>query len=794
MDNRSLAFFLIVFIAVFSTNYYFSNQDLESKRQWLKELERKKYEEKAELIEYVESKKTEPDLLPIYDTFESNAASNPFSKALLFENCLLTWVDSQAPDTLYISKDSQLQPYHKKTSNSDGTIAIYSQNPDQACSFDIKKLPKTGNFDIQLISQSNKTGLLTIDFAEYEDGLFSIPIEAPENDAIGLVEQEGQFYPAIFYRASNRKFSDFSEFSSNEVEVRVNPLTFTNGNSSAGHETFYILENDYQQLVFSSNGGSIVEINLPITDEASEGPIAPIEVDQKLADEHSIHSYFPGRPALLYDGTMQQIEQLAYYPLLRRNLSFAGTEKWKAFDVSSDFSSNKDLSYELISHTSTEIIFEARQPHRTIRKTYSLSDNDPSTPYIFNLDIEVSGNSKGLWLSTGITEVELISGSPSPQLKLMLSKNGGEVQSLSLPKADDTLNSTSVQPEWYANTNGFFGIITTPLNQKQPGYKAQYIPGSSQPSRLIEVPTIAHRYSINDLPSYQLQIPLKSTSRKQSFRIFAGPFKSDVLSTLDQTFTDPANGTSPKYIEAQSYHGWFSFISKPISVILMHVLKVCYWITNSWAISIILLTLILRLALYPLNSWSFKSMKGMQAIAPQVQLIQEKHKKHPQKAQMEIVELYRKNGVNPMSGCLPLLLQMPFLIGMFDLLKSSFELRGASFIPGWIDNLTAPDVLFSWSTPLPLIGTEFHALPVILAGAMLLQQRMSQTAPTDMSKATDQQRQQQAIGTMMSVVFLFMFYNLPSGLNLYWLFSMLFGILQQKFTRVQLETKQSEKK
>jgi len=139
--------------------------------------------------------------------------------------------------------------------------------------------------------------------------------------------------------------------------------------------------------------------------------------------------------------------------------------------------------------------------------------------------------------------------------------------------------------------------------------------------------------------------------------------------------------------------------------------------------------------------------------------------------------------VNPISGCLPLLIQMPFLIGMFDLLKSTFELRGASFIPGWIDNLAAPDVLFSWSTPIFFIGTEFHLLPFLLGGVMFLQQKVSSSLPTDGRPLTDQQKQQKMMGTMMTGVFTIMFYNFPSGLNIYWLSSMLLGIMQQWWTQ-----------
>src|SRR5436853_4982175 len=134
-----------------------------------------------------------------------------------------------------------------------------------------------------------------------------------------------------------------------------------------------------------------------------------------------------------------------------------------------------------------------------------------------------------------------------------------------------------------------------------------------------------------------------------------------------------------------------------------------------------------------------KSMARMQQISPEVTAIQERYKKDSKKAQLEIMNLYRERGVNPISGCFPLLIQMPFLIGMFDLLKSTVELRGASFIPGWIDNLTAPDVLFSWSTPIFFIGNEFHLLPILLGVVMFLQQRLMSPLPKDPSQLTAQQ-------------------------------------------------------
>ncbi|WP_320411695.1 membrane protein insertase YidC [Candidatus Similichlamydia epinepheli] len=184
--------------------------------------------------------------------------------------------------------------------------------------------------------------------------------------------------------------------------------------------------------------------------------------------------------------------------------------------------------------------------------------------------------------------------------------------------------------------------------------------------------------------------------------------------------------------------------------------------------------LFLRIILYPFNAWSFRSMERVRALAPQVQAIQERYKDIPHKVQTEIFALYKQHNINPVLGLLPLLAQMPFLLGMFEVLKSSFELRGAQVFPGWIDNLAAPDVLFSWSNPIiPIIGNQFHLLPVLLALSMFLQQRW----------AMEGTHQRKGPAVIMTVIFLLMFYKFPAGLNIYWMSSIVLGIAQQSLTR-----------
>lgn len=272
------------------------------------------------------------------------------------------------------------------------------------------------------------------------------------------------------------------------------------------------------------------------------------------------------------------------------------------------------------------------------------------------------------------------------------------------------------------------------------------------------------------------------------FRIFAGPFDDSLLKELDNLYEDPTQNYNPDYASAQSIQGWFSFISRPFAKFLFLLMQFFYAITHSWAASIILLTIALRAMMYPLNAWSIRSSIKMQEIAPKVKAVQDKHKKDPKKAQMEVMNLYRESGINPMTGCFPVLLQMPFLIGMFYLLKSSFQLRGAVFIPGWIDDLAAPDVLFTWSQPIWFIGNEFHLLPILMGLSMYLQQRLTSKLPKDPAQLSDTQKQQKMMGNMMSVLFTVMFYNFPSGLNLYFMFSTLLGILQQWWMMKKMES------
>lgn len=198
--------------------------------------------------------------------------------------------------------------------------------------------------------------------------------------------------------------------------------------------------------------------------------------------------------------------------------------------------------------------------------------------------------------------------------------------------------------------------------------------------------------------------------------------------------------------------GFFAVLAVPTLRALQFIYK--YIPNYGWAI--ILVTILIRLITFPLQYKSFKSMKKMQLIQPELTKIKEKYKDEPQKMQKETMDLFKKAGANPLSGCLPLLLQMPFFFAIYKVLYSSVELVGAPFY-GWIHDLSVHD--------------PFYVLPVLMAVSMFLQQKLSPTTTMDPT--------QQKVMLFMPLIFGFIMKDLPSGLVLYILVSTVVGILQQ---------------
>lgn len=247
-------------------------------------------------------------------------------------------------------------------------------------------------------------------------------------------------------------------------------------------------------------------------------------------------------------------------------------------------------------------------------------------------------------------------------------------------------------------------------------------------------------------------------SRQEEFFIYAGPQRYEYLESFDVGFEN---------ILSRGFFGLFK-------VWVLKSLKFSHRFTHNFGWDILLLTLIIKLLFAPLTHMSYKSMERMKAIQPKQKALQEKFKDNPQKMNQEMMALYKKHKVNPLGGCLPMLLQIPVFIAFYQVLGETIELRGAPFI-GWIQDLSKPDALFVFPSTLPVIGNSFNLLPLLMMASMVIQQKLTPQSGVN--------PEQQKIFALMPIIFGFIFYKMPSGLVLYWFLSNILSILQQLYVR-----------
>lgn len=239
-------------------------------------------------------------------------------------------------------------------------------------------------------------------------------------------------------------------------------------------------------------------------------------------------------------------------------------------------------------------------------------------------------------------------------------------------------------------------------------------------------------------------------SGTNDFRLFVGPKNIDILKSVDAKLADLVD------------FGWFFFIAEPLFLALN-------WLTDNYlhnfGWSIIVLTVIINFVTLPLKLTSMKSMKKMQALQPQIQVINDKYKgislrdPRAQQKNQEIMELYQKNNVNPAAGCVPMLLQIPFFFAFYQMLSVAIELRGASWL--WVADLSRPETF------------AIRILPIAMVVSQIFMQRLTPTPSSDPT--------QKMMMTTMPLVFGVIFWWASSGLVLYWLTSNLIGIVQQLF-------------
>jgi len=300
------------------------------------------------------------------------------------------------------------------------------------------------------------------------------------------------------------------------------------------------------------------------------------------------------------------------------------------------------------------------------------------------------------------------------------------------------------------------------------GLKERYFSLIIKPNQESEG-VILKQYAKHDMTSgiRSTRVPIYPGSEiSDSYLLYAGPNDAQRLNALGM-------GQIINY-------GPFDIISK----FLLKILRIFHKITKNWGVAIMLLTLVVNLVLLPLTRKSFTSMRKIQEVQPHIEKLRALHKDNPQKMNKELAELYRQYNVNPFGGCLPLIIQMPIFIALYQGLIRSIELKGAHFL--WIKDLSNPDFI-KLPVTLPLVGNELHILPLLMVIAMFFQQYLSTKTTQTMGK--EQAQQQKIMMIFFPLFFGFLFYNFPAGLVLYWLTNTVLMVIEHSTMRKQTSTK-----
>ncbi len=281
---------------------------------------------------------------------------------------------------------------------------------------------------------------------------------------------------------------------------------------------------------------------------------------------------------------------------------------------------------------------------------------------------------------------------------------------------------------------------------------------------------VADAYTINPLNDMELQLNMRAAavnlapgaSAAFASLVFVGPEKSDLLVQHKSGFEE---------IKRYYRFALFDAIAKIIDSILHAIHK----ILPNWGVCVILISMLIYGAMYPLTLRSMLSMRKMQELQPKIAALREKYRDNPQKMNIETMELYKKYKINPLGGCLPMLLQMPVFIGLYQVLWRSVSFKGAHFL--WIKDLSEPDRLFILPFSLPFLGNEINLLPILMIFVMAVQQKLTAKSMGTMDPA--QMAQQKMMAVIMPVFLGAIFYHFASGLTLYFTLFYAFSTIAQ---------------
>ncbi len=319
----------------------------------------------------------------------------------------------------------------------------------------------------------------------------------------------------------------------------------------------------------------------------------------------------------------------------------------------------------------------------------------------------------------------------------------------------NSLTTITSRVSWVSIAGKYFTLIAVPdATQYEIGFSSQPVPGISETSRM-----------------FLTRPAIKNSKTTDVFRFYLGPKTQKALAVYDTPEDNAYKLRDMNLGAAVDTSG----ILGPLEAVMKWFMMMFYKVIPNYGIAIILLTILVKLVMFPLTKKGSESTLRMQALAPKIKEIQDKYKDNPTKMNAEMAELYKREGYNPMSGCLPLLIQIPIFFAMYNLFNNHFDLRGAMFIPGWIPDLSIPETIWNFSpVRIPILGwSDLRLLPFVYLFSQLLYGKVTQT-PDQQGNA-----QMKMMLYVMPIMFFFILYDVPAGLLIYWIMSNVLTLVQQ---------------
>lgn len=395
----------------------------------------------------------------------------------------------------------------------------------------------------------------------------------------------------------------------------------------------------------------------------------------------------------------------------------------------------------------------------TIRKIFEFRPSD----YLINVSVEMDPEIN----FNGYTYTLAYEPQVGPEFEKMDSKSNYEYRRFYLMAPNDNGKLKKTMPnvsskytysndiEWVSMTGKYFSVVAVP----QADYDLTLTQSSSE--------------SLSQVNGMYFSRVASDDKGVDTIYFYCGPQLKQYLGDYYAASSNEWGIKGLNLEDAMDSSSWLIWLEN----ILKWCLEMLFKIIPNYGVDIIILTLVIKVILYPLQKKSMASTAKMSAMGPQMEELKEKYKDNPEKLNQATAALYKEAGVSPLGGCLPMLVQFPIFIALYGLLNKHFELRGAMFIPGWIPDLSIPDTVLTLGFDIPFLGNALHLLPIIYTVSMIYSMKITQ-APG----SAPQQGSMKFMTYGMPIVFFFVLYNSPSGLLVYWTVQNFLSIIQQIFT------------